>query len=1130
MQIVNPEQLVGATMVESVEQQRAAVSKFLKSIESKSAQKALRAGGLTTMALTLAACGGGSDPAPTATTPVAPTTPTTPVVTPPVVTPPTVTPAAFTLTAGVDKFTGNADANLIDGRDQQGNVNAVQRLDQFDSIDGAGGRDTIIVSGNLADVDFTNVRNVEIVTTEGAAVTLGALARAAGIDTLNALAGGANNVNLVDFAGALTVTGGAGASTVTLNLATAGLKTLNLAGGQDVLTITPLAGAAAGSVQVNFTSAKVGDDAQNNVTIVNAAGNIVVNDEGTSIQSTTNTDVFNVVGLGADGAVDAAQNRGNFSRIELGTNGADNFGVANANVYYNVGQGNDTVTAGTGNDFIVGGDGNDFITTGGGKDTVLAGAGNDRVQESTGATALVNVNLGAGDDVIRFETNQFAATGAANTRDTVTGGDGFDTLWLGTFTAAPPAAGEAATVTGFEAIRTAGALNLKTADVQAGISTVVIDSSSSGTIEFEAGSSTVQVGAEALTVGTLNGNAGGFLNNSNMQIVAAGTGAGDKLALVNGRTTGTDSVFSTADAAVAGTTITATGYEAVTINTGAVATAAQSIGRLVINASSPATATSLTLTGANAALDRNSQFDASSNTTSVFSIDASGLAAQVGTAVTLGVVASGGGATSTVNVVGSAGNDVIRFGAGAGKASVDGGNGNDTINATDGNDTLVGGTGADSITALDGKDNISGGAGDDVVNMDIFLTSDDTVAGGEGRDTLAVDSAVTAAAQANVGGFEVLRLDTGLTQVMTNFVNNTTFDTVAVNADATFVIQDALASLANVRFDANLGAGQSVTFNPLVNTDANALAIAAGGAAGARAINSLVLTNVDALTINGRADGAVTDELAVLRLTANDINSIVVKSNQIVTVQDVSVGTDVRTITVDGSAAASFNFGFNNAGTAGGVGAVVANNVVNTATTATFQVTGSAGADRIGTGAGDDVINGGAGNDTIVSGAGRDVINGGDGADVITGGAGADTINGGAGNDTYNVNDVVAAGVADSLIAAFDVVTVTAGDTFNLATSVTAFRAAEVSIVGNAPTASADLLASLNTAFGANDDNNPNVEAILFQYADGRQFLVIDSDGAGGNGNGTIDGLDTIIELVGNVGTLALSGGDIIVS
>jgi Ca2+-binding RTX toxin-like protein len=64
---------------------------------------------------------------------------------------------------------------------------------------------------------------------------------------------------------------------------------------------------------------------------------------------------------------------------------------------------------------------------------------------------------------------------------------------------------------------------------------------------------------------------------------------------------------------------------------------------------------------------------------------------------------------------------------------VNGGNGNDILTGTDGDDHMNGGNGNDTIYGGDGNDTISGGNGDDVMDGG---TGDDILTGGNGNDTM----------------------------------------------------------------------------------------------------------------------------------------------------------------------------------------------------------------------------------------------------------------------------------------------------------------------------------------------------------------------------------------------------------
>jgi hypothetical protein len=109
-----------------------------------------------------------------------------------------------------------------------------------------------------------------------------------------------------------------------------------------------------------------------------------------------------------------------------------------------------------------------------------------------------------------------------------------------------------------------------------------------------------------------------------------------------------------------------------------------------------------------------------------------------GTLVTLGENIKGGNGNQTVT--GTAGDDVITVGngndhvdAGAGNDTVTGGNGNDVILGGDGNDVIVGGNGNTSIDGGNGNDSLTAGNGNDTLTGD---AGDDTLRAGNGNDTL----------------------------------------------------------------------------------------------------------------------------------------------------------------------------------------------------------------------------------------------------------------------------------------------------------------------------------------------------------------------------------------------------------
>jgi hypothetical protein len=164
----------------------------------------------------------------------------------------------------------------------------------------------------------------------------------------------------------------------------------------------------------------------------------------------------------------------------------------------------------------------------------------------------------------------------------------------------------------------------------------------------------------------------------------------------------------------------------------------------------------------------------------------------------------------------------------------------------------------------------------------------------------------------------------------------------------------------------------------------------------------------------------------------------------------------------------------------------------------------------------------------VTAGAGAQTITTGSGADIITGGAGADVINGGVGNDEYNYSTAtgdtgVAAGTTGAIsTTALDVITVTAGDTIDLAASlgtqagydtVTRYTAASASALtvaaGSANTGTVVITTGVydSTAKTFTPGNStPNAELLSWASADATtadQSIIL---------VGTASGTDTIAD------------------
>lgn len=100
-----------------------------------------------------------------------------------------------------------------------------------------------------------------------------------------------------------------------------------------------------------------------------------------------------------------------------------------------------------------------------------------------------------------------------------------------------------------------------------------------------------------------------------------------------------------------------------------------------------------------------------------------------------------------ISYFGSDGNDLITIGRVNIRSYLNGGSGNDSLSAAqgDGNDTLIGGDGNDYLfggaqndilTGGNGSDTLLGGTGNDLMNILSNASDDDLVSGGDGRDTV----------------------------------------------------------------------------------------------------------------------------------------------------------------------------------------------------------------------------------------------------------------------------------------------------------------------------------------------------------------------------------------------------------
>lgn len=345
--------------------------------------------------------------------------------------------------------------------------------------------------------------------------------------------------------------------------------------------------------------------------------------------------------------------------------------------------------------------------------------------------------------------------------------------------------------------------------------------------------------------------------------------------------------------------------------------------------------------------------------------------------------------TSTANIFGGIGNDSIVSGvANDGTVIVYGGLGQDTININaaagfDGDVTIYGGAVGDSN---DGADVITGGTGETLIfaaagNDAITLNSTDqnvTVGAGVGNDT------VTGAASTVES---LISLGTG---------NDTaTFTSLAAGSEVTiygaFAGGDTTDGADTINVASGAGTGVVVTAS-------------IEGHGGNDTISTVDANDtINATILGGQGDDSITGDADV-------------------GVSNISGGAGADTIT-GGAAADTLAGGVGEDSIVSGAGADSVDggdddDTITNAGGGADTINGGAGGDTITGGAAIDSIDGGEGADSISAAADADIVNGGAGNDTITGGAGADSITGGEGGDTYifdqaTGNDTITGSISD---------------------------------------------------------------------------------------------------------------------
>lgn len=856
------------------------------------------------------------------------------------------------LTAKIDNVTGTAGDDTFDALQ---NEFGTATFTSADTIDGGAGNDTVVAELNAATVSttMTNVENADVITRGAGTLDL---INTTGLESLQARNGSA----------ALTVQ----------NIASTDLAITLRDQPSDVnLNYTNAALAGENTVALTLNGAQSDGNGGAAVAIAQQAGADTTGAETLSLNSVgANTNFLNSVTVQNAAAVSTVTALNVTGSQSVNVNTA--FAASVANVDASALEGGLTASFGNVNSnmSVDGGTGSDVITL-------------------TANTGVVTANMGAGDDTLGL-----TAANGLDTNDVLNGGEGTDTLSVDS-AAAEAVTAELTNVTNFEALQ----LNDATTG---GASVNATFFGEIDTVDFNAGTG----GAFALTMGA---------GERNITLDNAALGGA---LTVNDTGTATDDVLNVSNVEAPAATnmlaaqnLNVNGYETVNLNTGATATAAQTLGNVALAGDSTTGANTLNIAGANQLTIAN----LSSNSSGELVVNASEMTGT-GRLIMTNAPTFTGGVLGTVNITGSdnnsaganpagdtllgAANQANTINAGAGNDTVTGGtaadtinlgDGNDTLNASTGNDTITGGAGNDTINAGVGNQNIDAGTGDDTVLMGTTLEGQDVVVGGEGTDILAISQAATAAQAPGVSGFETLRLaGDNITQDMVNFTNNSGFTALQVGSNNTFQFNNVAAGVTSLSLtDFNNGADTvaAATVSRLVDASNNELTVngaTATGGAGASTITTLTADNEETLNL---VSGSVTGEsLTVGALNAADLTTLNLSGNSVVVTNAIAGASNLATVeaaSVTGAVTVNAS-------------ASTADMTMNGSLSGANTLTGGTGADTITGGSAIDTIVGGNGNDTINGGAGNDDLQGGLGNDTIVGGIGDDTITGGAGNDT----------------------------------------------------------------------------------------------------------------------------------
>ncbi len=637
------------------------------------------------------------------------------------------------------------------------------QLTILDTIDGGAGSDTLSISASatLADVDFTNVTNIEALTFAAASsnTDLGAQYVESGSSTIT-LTTGTNDLNLDNVTTAQTLNLVAGTDTIDASSMTAALTVkyavsndLNssedtITAGtstSDVLELTYSGAAAALDGVSGFETIKGATDAAQTITTVDAN---VASTKSLTIDMTANTSTTATVDISAEtnGAITilggSSANTVTLSVSSMGdtfTGGAGTDGVSvqddqltSADTINGV-SGTDTLTI-VGNGTIADGDFTNVtnfdtlvLGTGGANTFVLgaefqeagftavtdSGAVNSTITIGSGVTSDQTITVATGDDTITASASSAAMTfdvaqDSITSADTLTGGSGSSDKLLITFGGTALDATDLGSVTGIEIIEAKtdanGAVTLADANAVSSVLTIDVDAITTSTNTFT-------LDATAEDDGTIN-----YIGSAGVDTVtgAATTATGDTIS--------TGAANDVITGGGGGDTITG-GAGADTFTYTAASHSTGSARDTITDFTSGTDLFAITI-------------DESTNTNGL-TIDATVQTARAGSAnVAANLSGSIGQAiydtTNSRLIVNATADNLITTldyqidvnAASTAASTIAAGDINYTVTTGSGADTIVTGAGVDTINSGAGADTINSGAGADTIDLTVDATND----------------------------------------------------------------------------------------------------------------------------------------------------------------------------------------------------------------------------------------------------------------------------------------------------------------------------------------------------------------------------------------------------------------------